>query len=66
MAAGLATLFGVTSVLGLGLIPLLAIGLTVFRYNSVDPESHPQNAQQVLNLDFKGTYKIRTFTWSIK
>lgn len=48
MAAGLTTLIGATSVLGLGLIPLLAIGLTVFRYNNADPESHPQNARQVL------------------
>ncbi|XP_032663997.1 glucose dehydrogenase [FAD, quinone] [Odontomachus brunneus] len=50
MAAGLTTLIGATSVLGLGLIPLLAIGLTVFRYNNVDPESHPQNARQLLPM----------------
>jgi len=47
MAAILTSLIGTTSVLGLGLIPLLAIGLTVYRYNSLDPESHPQNAREV-------------------
>ncbi|XP_019697172.1 glucose dehydrogenase [FAD, quinone] [Harpegnathos saltator] len=50
MAAGLTTLIGATSVLSLGLIPLLAIGLTVFRYNNADPESYPQNARQLLPM----------------
>lgn len=47
MATILTNLFGTTSVLGLSLIPLLAIGLTVYNYNSLDPESHPQNAREV-------------------
>lgn len=47
MAIGLTTLLSTTSVLGFSLIPLLAIGLTVFRYNQADPESHPTNARQV-------------------
>jgi len=49
MAAILTSLIGTTSFLGFGLIPLLAIGLTVYRYNSLDPESHPQNAREVRN-----------------
>ncbi|XP_076249226.1 glucose dehydrogenase [FAD, quinone]-like [Calliopsis andreniformis] len=48
MAIGLTTLLSTTSVLGFSLIPLLAIGLTVFRYNQADPESHPTNARQLL------------------
>jgi len=47
MTAVLTSLISMTSVLGFGLIPLLAIGLTVYRYNSLDPESHPQNAREV-------------------
>jgi len=47
MAAVLTSLIGTTSVLGFGLIPLLAIGLTIYRYNNLDPESHPQNAREV-------------------
>ncbi|KAL0130224.1 hypothetical protein PUN28_002068 [Cardiocondyla obscurior] len=50
MAAVLTTLIGTTSVLGLSLIPLLAIGLTVYRYNNFDPESHPKNAQELLRM----------------
>ncbi|CAK9810597.1 Glucose dehydrogenase [FAD, quinone] [Anthophora quadrimaculata] len=50
MAIGLTTLLGTTSILGFSLIPLLAIGLTVFRYNQADPESHPANARQLLRM----------------
>lgn len=50
MATILTNLFGTTSVLGLSLIPLLAIGLTVYNYNRLDPESHPQNAQELLRM----------------
>jgi len=46
MASILTNLFG-TSVLGFSLIPLLAIGLTVYKYTSLDPESHPENTQEV-------------------
>ncbi|RLU16179.1 hypothetical protein DMN91_011939 [Ooceraea biroi] len=49
MAAILASLIG-TSVLGFSLIPLLAIGLTIYRYNNLDPESHPQNARELLRM----------------
>ncbi|XP_054004403.1 glucose dehydrogenase [FAD, quinone] [Hylaeus anthracinus] len=48
MAIGLTTLLSTTSILGFSLIPLLAISLTVFRYNQADPESHPTNARQLL------------------
>ncbi|CAL7944274.1 unnamed protein product [Xylocopa violacea] len=48
MAIGLTTLLGTTSILGFGLIPLLAIGLTVFRYNQADPESPPSDPGQLL------------------
>ncbi|OAD62857.1 Glucose dehydrogenase [acceptor] [Eufriesea mexicana] len=50
MAIGLTTLFSTTSVLGFSLIPLLAIGLTVFRYNQADPESRPADARQLLRM----------------
>ncbi|CAK9825477.1 Glucose dehydrogenase [FAD, quinone] [Anthophora retusa] len=50
MAIGLTTLLSTTSILGFSLIPLLAIGLTVFRYNQADPESHPANARQLLRM----------------
>ncbi|XP_017797975.1 PREDICTED: glucose dehydrogenase [FAD, quinone] [Habropoda laboriosa] len=50
MAIGLTTFLSTTSVLGFTLIPLLAIGLTVFRYNQADPESHPTNARQLLRM----------------
>ncbi|KOX67656.1 Glucose dehydrogenase [acceptor] [Melipona quadrifasciata] len=50
MAIGLTTLFSTTSILGFSLIPLLAIGLTVFRYNQADPESHPNDARQLLRM----------------
>ncbi|XP_034185983.1 glucose dehydrogenase [FAD, quinone] [Osmia lignaria lignaria] len=50
MAIGLTTLLSTTSVLGFSLIPLLAIGLTVFRYNQADPESHPSDARQLLRM----------------
>ncbi|XP_043257484.1 glucose dehydrogenase [FAD, quinone] [Colletes gigas] len=48
MAIGLTTLLSTTSILGFSLIPLLAISLTVFRYNQADPESHPTNARELL------------------
>ncbi|CAK9805395.1 Glucose dehydrogenase [FAD, quinone] [Anthophora plagiata] len=50
MAIGLTSLLSTTSILGFSLIPLLAIGLTVFRYNQADPESHPANARQLLRM----------------
>ncbi|XP_029680542.1 glucose dehydrogenase [FAD, quinone]-like [Formica exsecta] len=50
MATILTNFFGTTSVLGFSLIPLLAIGLTVYKYNSLDPESHPQDAQELLRI----------------
>ncbi|XP_018405628.1 PREDICTED: glucose dehydrogenase [FAD, quinone] [Cyphomyrmex costatus] len=50
MAAVLTSLIGTTSVLGISLIPLLAIGLTIYRYNNLDPESHPQNARELLRM----------------
>ncbi|XP_020290755.1 glucose dehydrogenase [FAD, quinone] [Pseudomyrmex gracilis] len=50
MSTLLTSFIGTTSVLGLGLIPLLAIGLTVYKYNNLDPESHPQNAQELLRM----------------
>ncbi|XP_076181717.1 glucose dehydrogenase [FAD, quinone] [Ptiloglossa arizonensis] len=48
MAIGLTTVLSTTSILGFSLIPLLAISLTVFRYNQADPESHPTNTRQLL------------------
>nr|XP_033329051.1 glucose dehydrogenase [FAD, quinone]-like [Megalopta genalis] len=48
MAIGLTTVLSTTSILGFSIIPLLAIGLSVFRYNQADPESHPTNARQLL------------------
>lgn len=33
--------------LGWSLIPLVGIGITMLRYNNVDPESHPINQKQV-------------------
>lgn len=50
MSFGLMSLAGSTSLLGLGVVPLIAIGLGVFRYNSVDPEGHPINAKQLLPM----------------
>ncbi|XP_015431032.1 PREDICTED: glucose dehydrogenase [FAD, quinone]-like [Dufourea novaeangliae] len=47
MAIGLASLLSTTSILGFSLVPLLAIGLTVFQYNQADPESHPTNVRQL-------------------
>ncbi|KAL7288997.1 hypothetical protein TKK_0016954 [Trichogramma kaykai] len=34
---------------GWSLIPLLGVGFTMLRYNSVDPENHPTNQQQLLS-----------------
>ncbi|XP_076652021.1 glucose dehydrogenase [FAD, quinone]-like [Halictus rubicundus] len=48
MAIGLTTVLSTTSLLGFSLIPLLAIGLSVFRYRQADPETHPTNARQLL------------------
>ncbi|XP_031838213.1 glucose dehydrogenase [FAD, quinone] [Nomia melanderi] len=48
MAIGLTSVLSTTSILGFSLIPLLAIGLSVFRYNQADPESHPTNTRQLL------------------
>lgn len=50
MAIGLTTLLGTASVLGFSLIPLLAIGLSVFRYNQADPESHLTDTRQLLRM----------------
>ncbi|XP_066580968.1 glucose dehydrogenase [FAD, quinone] [Prorops nasuta] len=50
MPIGFATLAGTTSVVGLSLIPLLAIGLTVLRYNNADPETHPSNTKELLRM----------------
>ncbi|KAH0950022.1 hypothetical protein HN011_000820 [Eciton burchellii] len=50
MAAILASLIGTTSILGFGLIPLLTIAFSIYRYNNLDPESHPQNAQELLQI----------------
>lgn len=47
MAIGLTTLFSATSILGFTLIPLVAIGLTIYKYNQEDPESHPFDREQV-------------------
>lgn len=33
--------------LGWTLIPLLGIGITMMRYNSVDPETHPIDQREV-------------------
>lgn len=35
------------TILGWAIIPLIAISLTYFQYNSADPESHPTNAREV-------------------
>lgn len=50
MPIGLTTLAGTASLLGWGLIPLFAIGFTVFRYQNADPETHPINAQELLPM----------------
>ena len=47
MAIGLTTLFSATSILGFTLIPLVAIGLTIYKYNQEDPESHLFDTKQV-------------------
>lgn len=41
---GLVTLVSTGTVL----IPLLALGLTYYQYNSADPESHPTDAKEVI------------------
>lgn len=33
-----------------GIVPLIAVGMTVFRYTAVDPETHPNNVQYVRDL----------------
>ncbi|XP_014203590.1 glucose dehydrogenase [FAD, quinone] [Copidosoma floridanum] len=38
-----------TAWVGWSLLPLLGIGFTVFRYSSIDPESHPVNQRQLLS-----------------
>lgn len=48
MPIGLSTLAGTASLFGWSLIPLFAIGFTVFRYQNADPETHPPNAQEVI------------------
>lgn len=35
------------SILGWGMVPLIAIGMAYYQYNSADPESHPTNAREV-------------------
>lgn len=43
-AGGIAAAAPVTA---LGLIPILAIGMNFYRYQSVDPEARPIDAQKV-------------------
>ncbi|XP_051160391.1 glucose dehydrogenase [FAD, quinone]-like [Leptopilina boulardi] len=50
MPMGLSTLAGTASVLGWSLVPLFAIGFSVFRYQNADPETHPSNAQELLSM----------------
>lgn len=50
MPIGLSTLAGTASLFGWSLIPLFAIGFTVFRYQNADPETHPPNAQELLSM----------------
>ncbi|XP_031330245.1 glucose dehydrogenase [FAD, quinone] [Photinus pyralis] len=45
--AGLATSIGGNPLTLVGLLPVVAIGLTYMRYTSVDPESHPIDARYV-------------------
>ncbi|XP_001602133.1 glucose dehydrogenase [FAD, quinone] [Nasonia vitripennis] len=42
------SLAGPAAFVGWSLIPLLGIGFTMFRYSSIDPESHPINQRQLL------------------
>ncbi|XP_034936857.1 glucose dehydrogenase [FAD, quinone]-like [Chelonus insularis] len=44
---GLVSLLGTTSVLGWGIIPLIALGLTYYQYNSADPESYVTDTQKI-------------------
>ncbi|KAK2580035.1 hypothetical protein KPH14_012322 [Odynerus spinipes] len=50
MAIALATVFGTTSVIGLGLIPLLAISLMIHRYNLADPEFPPMETRELRTM----------------
>ncbi|XP_012274595.2 glucose dehydrogenase [FAD, quinone] [Orussus abietinus] len=50
MPIGFAGLMLPTSFLGWSLVPLVMIGLTYFRYNAVDPESHPSDATKLLRM----------------
>jgi hypothetical protein len=36
----------------MSLIPLLAVGLTYFRYQTADPESYPIDVPQVLTVKY--------------
>lgn len=47
MAPPLLAMFSSPVTTILGIVPLFAMGLTYFRYNSVDPESHPLDVQNV-------------------
>ncbi|XP_043491508.1 glucose dehydrogenase [FAD, quinone]-like [Polistes fuscatus] len=47
MTIGLITLIARTSAIGIGLIPLMAIGLTLYRYDKMDPESPLRNTREL-------------------
>lgn len=47
MTIGLVSLIATTSAVGVGLIPLVAIGLSLYRYDEMDPESPPKNTHEV-------------------
>ncbi|KAK0095908.1 hypothetical protein PV326_007066 [Microctonus aethiopoides] len=38
------------SILGWGMVPLIAIGMAYYQYNSADPESHPTNARELYRM----------------
>lgn len=58
MALGLASVAAVagglthTPIALLTLIPLIAVGVNYYRYQSVDPESNPIDQQSVTNRSF--------------
>ncbi|KAL2716003.1 hypothetical protein V1478_013679 [Vespula squamosa] len=47
MTIGLVSLITTTSAVGVGLIPLVAIGLSLYRYDEMDPESPPKNIREL-------------------
>lgn len=50
----------------LGLIPLLAIGMSYYRYQSVDPEGRPIDATKVSGSQFSLFIRSHTQTILIK